>query len=190
MIEFRSKLYDLRKEAIAYIESIIAIRGTGYELCPPQEDEDEPWEELNEMPCHKDRDKHNVVTLFYIHVLTVPNPNATFEKVIFEGYNPDAAYKEHADKAFYVDELDTETLCYMADLIYSLENPVPEKEFLYSWKDKVTGKHAEELTLEYFNDPVRAEDESNEGAELVEWAMDANIGDTWENDDDYYIRTH
>lgn len=112
---FITKLQEVRKEALAYIESVIAIRGTDYELCPPQEDEEEAWEEIFEMPCHHHRDKHNLVTLYYIYAITQSSEG----ELLFNGYDPEASAE--SDMAFYAHELETATMCYMADLIYSLE---------------------------------------------------------------------
>lgn len=74
---------------------------------------------------------------------------------------------------------------------YQHDQEGTEKESFFLWKDK-SGSGDSNTNIPMINLLVceNEEEETNlDGIPLGEWAVDAEIGDTWENSTDYYTRT-
>lgn len=115
MKTFTDKIWEIRKEAGAYILSVLEKRGTAYELCPPADYEDGLEDTIYELPIGTNVSKHGYYDQY---ALVVANISDT-KQISFVGV---PTTETDDEQRFDIEELSTETIADIADLIYSLEN--------------------------------------------------------------------
>lgn len=114
-MSYLSKLTQVRIEAIEYITSVLKKRGTNYELVDPALYEDEFEDEMYDLPRGSTTDRHGYLIEHPIVIIDIDdNDVLTFKGVggLSEADN---------DNDYSVDEMDSFTICSIADIVESLE---------------------------------------------------------------------
>lgn len=110
---FTEDLTSLRNKVIDYIKSVLEFRGTNYEIVSPDEYEDDISDEIYKLPRGIDISKHGHHVEYAIVIINIENGVLSFYGIEI-GEMGD-------DKHFTEDELTTDTLVSIADIVLSLE---------------------------------------------------------------------
>jgi hypothetical protein len=114
-MSYLNKLTLVRNEAIEYITSVLKERGTNYELVDPSLYEDGFEDELYDLPRGTRVDRHDYHNEHPIVCIDIDDKDVlTFKGMAGLGETED-------DYDYSADELDSFTICQIADLIKSLE---------------------------------------------------------------------
>lgn len=115
MKSFVSKMEKVRLDALKYIREIVSKRGDNpYELIDPSTYEDEIEDEVYELPRGINVDKHG-----YHEEYPLINVSIINDVLSFEGLS--CITETDEDKMFSDDDLDTDVICIIADIIINLE---------------------------------------------------------------------
>lgn len=107
--ELADKAFNIAQD---FIESVINIRGDGYELIDPDTDrEDQDWYSLPMVHINSDNYGETVINEAYVYCI-----KRSDGRLIFEVYSPQA----NIDTT--VDSVDTDTICLIAERIRELEH--------------------------------------------------------------------
>jgi hypothetical protein len=115
-MSYVQKIIKARREAIDYIASVMKKRGTNYELVDPALYEDGFEEEMYDLPRGSTTDKHGYLLEHPIVVINIDDKDV----LTFKGTGGLAETED--DNDYSVDDMESFTLCEIADLIKSLEN--------------------------------------------------------------------
>lgn len=115
MKTFMGKIRQIRQDALDYIINVINKRGSGYELIDPNEYEEELTTEVYEMPRGERMNKYNYHVESAIVTIDINKNVVTFNGI-------DIGESEDGEYAYGEDELTTESICRIADIIRILEN--------------------------------------------------------------------
>lgn len=116
MKTFQSKINDVREEALSYILSVMKMRGTGYQLTDPANYEEEIDEEVYGLPRSSYLDRRMDYHECAIVMINIDNED-TLTFVGLKCFNEDDGEHE-----FHYSDVETETICLIADLVHKLEN--------------------------------------------------------------------
>ena len=115
MKTFMEKIRKTRQDALDYIFKVMDKRGNGYELIDPDEYEEELTTPVYEMPRGERMDKHNFHVESAIVTIDINHNVITFNGI-------DIGESESEEYGYGEDELTTEAICRIADIIWNLEN--------------------------------------------------------------------
>lgn len=110
---FNDELTELRNRCIEYIKSVLNFRGTNYEVTDPANYEDGLEDEIYSLPRAWNATKHGYHIEYAIVIINIENDVLSFYGI---------EIGEMGDEVtLTVDDLTTETICSLADLVKSLE---------------------------------------------------------------------
>ena len=114
-MNYTNQIEATRSEALSYIKSILDKRGSNYELIEPASyDDDDTDESVYDLPTAYYIDKHNFYTEYPIVIINIENDILNFVGLGCKNDNEDYTFVEQ--------ELSTNVICAIADLVYQLEN--------------------------------------------------------------------
>lgn len=111
---FTEQLGQIRNNAVEYITSVLQQRGTNYELISPDEYEDEISDEVHKLPRAFNVSKQGYYCEFSIIVINIDADN----NIQFNGLS----IEDNEEELFSMDDLFTDTIVLIAELVYKLEN--------------------------------------------------------------------
>jgi len=116
MKSFTEKNDDIRKEAISYITEVLKKRGTNYETVDPASYEgEEITEEFYDLPRTFRIDRHDY---YFEYAIVKINIDEKTNELKFVGIS---VFEDMDEKEFTENELVTEVLCAVADIVQNLE---------------------------------------------------------------------
>lgn len=107
------QLTQIRDNALNYIKSVLRFRGTNYELTDPTNYEEDLTDEIYQLPRGFSITKHGHYVEYAIVIINIENDELSFHGI---------EIGEMGDEMTFTDgDLDTDTICVIADLVKTLE---------------------------------------------------------------------
>lgn len=116
--ELNEQIMNLSREAMVYIRAILELRGSNYELIDPVEYENEISDEVSKLPSMVEFSTvDGPGNEFAIITIDIDEKkNLTFNGIELNGSDNEIKFSEN--------EMTSDVLCGIADLVYGLENYV------------------------------------------------------------------
>jgi len=113
VVGYVNQLSDVHNAAVAYIKSVLEMRGSGYELIAPDDYEEEWTDEVYAMPRGYLVNKRDYYFEFPLVMINIKDGVITFTGLDLGDYNE--------DHEFSVEELSTDVIVALADRVRELE---------------------------------------------------------------------
>ena len=116
VVGYVNQLSDVHNAAVAYIKSVLEMRGSGYELIAPDAYDEETDDEVYQLPRGYTVGKYGMYDEFPLVMINLNEKN----ELVFVGISVMSEGVDE-DKHFIVEELSTEVVCAVADRVRELE---------------------------------------------------------------------